>query len=103
MATERVTERSDGLTSERVVERDGGGTTYVDKGGGSGMGSGRMISRVRSGRWPPEAEDMMAAMDVVSAPYYGLDAEQIWANSRGLDRVSSSGVEMMSCVPVADV
>jgi hypothetical protein len=37
MATERVTERSDGLTSERVVERDGGGTTYVDR-GGSGLG-----------------------------------------------------------------
>jgi len=37
MATERVTERSDGVTSERVVERDGGGTTYVDK-GGSGLG-----------------------------------------------------------------
>jgi hypothetical protein len=39
MATERVTERSDGLTTERVVERDrGGGTTYVDAGGGSGLG-----------------------------------------------------------------
>ena len=37
MATERVTERSDGLTKERVVERDGGGTTYVDR-GGSGIG-----------------------------------------------------------------
>ena len=37
MATERITERSDGLTNERVVERDGGSTTYVDK-GGSGMG-----------------------------------------------------------------
>ena len=37
MATERVTERSDGVTNERVVERDAGGTTYVDK-GGSGMG-----------------------------------------------------------------
>lgn len=38
MATERVTERSDGLTHERVIERDvGGGTTYVDK-GGSGLG-----------------------------------------------------------------
>lgn len=37
MATERVTERSDGLTNERVVERDAGGTTYVDR-GGSGMG-----------------------------------------------------------------
>ena len=33
MATERVTERSDGVTSERVVERDAGGTTYVEKGG----------------------------------------------------------------------
>ena len=31
MATERVT--------ERVVDRDGGNTTYVDRGGGSGMGS----------------------------------------------------------------
>lgn len=30
MATERVT--------ERVVDRDGGNTTYVDKGGGSGVG-----------------------------------------------------------------
>lgn len=37
MATERVTERSDGLTHERVIERDAGGTTYVDRGGG-GMG-----------------------------------------------------------------
>ncbi|MDB5446935.1 MAG: hypothetical protein JWQ97_2252 [Phenylobacterium sp.] len=37
MATERVTERSDGMTNERVVERDGGGTTYVDR-GGSGFG-----------------------------------------------------------------
>lgn len=38
MATERVTERADGDTRERVVERDGGGTTYVDRGGGSGVG-----------------------------------------------------------------
>jgi hypothetical protein len=37
MATERVTETSDGLTRERVVERDAGGTTYVDR-GGSGLG-----------------------------------------------------------------
>ena len=38
MATERVTERSDGVTSERTVERDrGGGTTYVER-RGSGIG-----------------------------------------------------------------
>lgn len=39
MATERVTERTDGLTSERVVERGrDGGVTYVER-GGSGMGA----------------------------------------------------------------
>jgi hypothetical protein len=38
MATERVTERSDGVVSERTVERGGGGTTYVERGGGSGVG-----------------------------------------------------------------
>ncbi len=37
MAIERVTERNDGVVHERVIERDGGGTTYVDR-GGSGIG-----------------------------------------------------------------
>jgi flagellar basal body-associated protein FliL len=36
MAVERVTEHPDG-TTERVIERDSGGTTYVDR-GGSGVG-----------------------------------------------------------------
>ena len=36
MATERVTERTDGLTSERVVERDAGGATVVERRGGMG-------------------------------------------------------------------
>ena len=37
MATERVTERSDGVTAERTVERQDGGTTVVERrGGGAG-------------------------------------------------------------------
>lgn len=36
MATERITERSDGVVAERVVERSEGGATYVDRGGGVG-------------------------------------------------------------------
>ncbi len=39
MATEKVTERSDGTTTERTVERDGGGTTVVRDGGGGGADS----------------------------------------------------------------
>jgi hypothetical protein len=38
MATERVTERADGTIRERVIERDGGGTTYVDRGGSGATG-----------------------------------------------------------------
>jgi predicted alpha/beta-fold hydrolase len=61
-----------------------------------------LISRVRSGRWPPEAEDMMGAMEVVSAPYYGLDADQIWANARGIDRVHDARVPLLILHPKDD-
>jgi uncharacterized protein len=61
-----------------------------------------LISRVRSGRWPPEAEDMMRAMEVVSAPYYQLDAEEIWRNARGIDRVPNSKVPLLVLHPEDD-
>src|SRR6476646_10010343 len=61
-----------------------------------------LISRVRSGRWPPEAENMLRAMEVVSAPYYQLDADQIWTNSRGLDRVPDSKVPLLVLHPEDD-
>ena len=40
MATERVTERDDGVTAERTIERqDTGGTTVVERRGGGGAGT----------------------------------------------------------------
>ena len=44
MATERVTERSDGVTAERTVERDGGGHTTVVERDGGGSGAGLLIA-----------------------------------------------------------
>jgi predicted alpha/beta-fold hydrolase len=61
-----------------------------------------LVSRVRSGRWPPEAEDMLGAMAVVSAPYYKFDADQIWANARGLDRVGDARVPLLILHPEDD-
>ena len=61
-----------------------------------------LISRVRSGRWPPEAEDMLRAMEIVSAPYYRLDADQIWRNARGVDRISGSRVPLLVLHPEDD-
>jgi predicted alpha/beta-fold hydrolase len=62
-----------------------------------------LISRVRSGRWPPEAEDMLRAMEIVSAPYYRLDADQIWRSARGVDRISGSRVPLLVLHPEDDL
>ena len=61
-----------------------------------------LISRVRSGRWPPEAENMMQAMEVVSAPYYEVDAEEIWARSRGVDHIGGARVPLLVLHPEDD-
>src|SRR5262245_48704883 len=61
-----------------------------------------LISRVRSGRWPPEAENMLRAMEVVSAPYYGIDAEEIWTHSRGIDHAVESRVPLLILHPEDD-
>jgi predicted alpha/beta-fold hydrolase len=61
-----------------------------------------LISRVRSGRWPPEAEDMLRVVEHVSAPYYGVDAEEIWTRARGLDHVPDSKVPLLVVHPEDD-
>jgi predicted alpha/beta-fold hydrolase len=61
-----------------------------------------LISRIRSGRWPPEAEDMLRAMEVVSAPYYKVDAEEIWTRSRGIDHVPNAKVPLLILHPEDD-
>jgi predicted alpha/beta-fold hydrolase len=61
-----------------------------------------LISRIRSGRWPPEAEDMLRAMEVVSAPYYEVDAEEIWTKSRGIDHVPGAKVPLLVLHPEDD-
>jgi pimeloyl-ACP methyl ester carboxylesterase len=61
-----------------------------------------LISRVRSGRWPPEAEDMLRVMEQVSAPYYGVDAEEIWTRSRGVDHVPDAKVPLLILHPDDD-
>ena len=61
-----------------------------------------LTSRVRSGRWPPEAEDMLSVMENVSAPYYGVSAEEVWERSRGLDHVPESKVPLLILHPEDD-
>ena len=61
-----------------------------------------LISRVRSGRWPPEAEDMAHVLEHVTAPYYKVDAEEIWTRARGVDHVPGSKVPLLVLHPEDD-
>jgi predicted alpha/beta-fold hydrolase len=61
-----------------------------------------LISRVRSGRWPPEAEDMDRVMEFVSAPYYGVSADEIWTHARGVDHVRNAKVPLLILHPEDD-
>src|SRR3954453_10569545 len=58
--------------------------------------------RVRSGRWPPEAEDMNRVMEFVSAPYYDVSADEIWTHARGVDRVPDAKVPLLILHPEDD-
>ncbi|MBM3666910.1 MAG: alpha/beta fold hydrolase [Actinobacteria bacterium] len=61
-----------------------------------------LISRIRSGRWPAEAEDMARVLEHVAAPYYGISAEQIWANACGRDHVADAKVPLLVLHPSDD-
>jgi predicted alpha/beta-fold hydrolase len=65
-----------------------------------------LISRVRSGRWPEEAEkagNMRSVLEMIAEPYYKLPVEEIWANARGVDRVAEAKVPLLVLHPEDDV
>ena len=65
-----------------------------------------LVSRVRSGRWPQEAEaaeSMVDVLDLIAEPWYEMPAEEIWRNARGADRVAEAGVPLLVLHPEDDV
>ena len=65
-----------------------------------------LVSRVRSGRWPAEAEqaeNMVQVLNIIAEPYYGIPAEQIWRNARGVDRIARAKVPVLVLHPADDV
>ncbi len=65
-----------------------------------------LISRVRSGRWPAEAEraeNMGEVLEIIAEPYYELPAEQIWRNARTVDRIADAKIPVLVLHPSDDV
>jgi predicted alpha/beta-fold hydrolase len=61
-----------------------------------------LTTRIRSGRWPAEAEDMLHVMEHVTAPYYGIEADEIWQRSTGRDQVAEARVPLLILHPEDD-
>jgi uncharacterized protein len=61
-----------------------------------------LTSRVRSGRWPEEAEDMPQVIEHVTAPYYKVSAEDIWRNATGRDHIANAKVPLLVLHPEDD-
>ncbi len=65
-----------------------------------------LISRVRSGRWPKDAEraeNMVQVLNIIAEPYYEIPADEIWRRARGLDRVGDAKVPLLVLHPEDDV
>ena len=65
-----------------------------------------LTSRVRSGRWPAEAEkaeNMVEVLNIIAEPYYGLPAAEIWRNARTVDKIGDAKVPVLVLHPADDV
>jgi predicted alpha/beta-fold hydrolase len=52
-------------------------------------------ARVRSGRWPEEIDDLLAPVERVSAPYYGVSAAEIWERSSARNHIAGTRVPLL--------
>ncbi|MDX6651510.1 MAG: uncharacterized protein QOJ38_291 [Solirubrobacterales bacterium] len=61
-----------------------------------------LISRVRSGRWPVEIEHLADAIGELSAPYYGVSADEIWQEAAAKNGIARTAVPLLILHPEDD-
>jgi predicted alpha/beta-fold hydrolase len=52
-------------------------------------------SRVRTGRWPEEITKLTEPIEAISAPYYGVSAEEIWKRSSAANHIAGARVPVL--------
>jgi predicted alpha/beta-fold hydrolase len=52
-------------------------------------------SRVRAGRWPEEITRLTEPIEAISAPYYGVSAEEIWERSSPRNNIAGARVPVL--------
>ncbi len=52
-------------------------------------------ARVRTGRWPEEIDKLTEPIEAISAPYYGVTADEIWARSSPRNHIVEARVPVL--------
>jgi predicted alpha/beta-fold hydrolase len=55
-----------------------------------------LVTKVRSGRWPDHIRGLVEPVEAISAPYYGVSAEEIWKRSSARNRIRGAEVPVLA-------
>jgi predicted alpha/beta-fold hydrolase len=55
-----------------------------------------LVAKVRNGRWPDHIRGLVEPIDAISAPYYGVTAEEIWERSSAKNSIGGARVPVLA-------
>jgi predicted alpha/beta-fold hydrolase len=55
-----------------------------------------LVAKVRNGRWPDHIRGLVEPIDAISAPYYGVTAEEIWERSSAKNSIGEARVPVLA-------
>ena len=61
-----------------------------------------LVSRVRGSNWPLEVATLVDPIELLSAPYYELSAEEIWSRAAPINHVGDARVPVLVLHPTDD-
>ena len=61
-----------------------------------------LTSRIREAGWPEEIEDFVDPIERISAPYYGVEAEELWRRASAKEHIADARVPVLVLHPEDD-
>jgi predicted alpha/beta-fold hydrolase len=61
-----------------------------------------LVTKVRSGRWPDRIRGLVEPIEAISAPYYGVTADEIWERSSAKNHIHRARVPVLALHSVDD-
>jgi predicted alpha/beta-fold hydrolase len=55
-----------------------------------------LVAKVRTGRWPDHIRGLVEPIDAISAPYYGVTADEIWERSSAKNSIHEARVPVLA-------